>query len=1004
MMIGQTVSHYRILSKLGEGGMGVVYAAEDMHLGRRVAIKFLNATSSDHHYRARFLREARAISSLSHPYIATVFDYGETPEGQPFLVMELIEGETLGELLEASALTLWQSVEIIEHVAEALEEAHQRGIVHRDIKPSNVVVTERGQVKVLDFGLAKRMNEENHEETDPNAKTLLATHTRDGVVVGTPLYLSPEQATGAEVDGRSDVFALGALLYECISGKPAFSGSSVIEIGGQVLHVDPLPPSHINSHVPPELDRITLKALAKKPAERYQTAREMQQELSAARATLSITGQKIARIAPPKRNGQRTSALLTLTTSLRRKRISLFTLVIATIGIALLITGIAWLFRPKPHVPPTEAVKYYDTGTNFLREGAYYQASKSLERAVGVDDLFVLAHARLAEAYTELDYGDKAKDELLRVNALVPDRSMLSETDRLYLDAINATVVSNYPRAAESYLRIAQETPDKPEVYVDLGRAYERNDEVDKALESYVKAIERDGQYATAYLRAGILYIRKQNFDTAAQTLDKASSLYETLGNIEGRTETLYWRGVLLTEMGKFTEAREILQQAYDLAKTTGNESQMISALLQQSRVSYNEGEGARARDYANQALSFAELRGLNNLAILALLDLGSSLNTSGKYEEAKEHFKRARELSQRIRAPRLEALSKLNLGSALMQQLRTDEGVPLVEEALVFFQQGNYQKYILFCLSQLGRAHRRKGDYESALQAFQKNLQVAEASGYKREIAFAHGEIATAFAKQERYPEALRSYDQSLAINKELHARQSLAYNWMNRGSVLWQLGRDEEARASLDEAEKQAQADKPEDRIEAVLAEIEMIRAQIALSEGHFPEAKERSQRASAQAERFPDVLIGAKITLGLAQAFSGAAREGKRTCEEALALAEITGENALISDAMLALAQALYESGDAASAATRAMQVQERLARSGEQESEWRAWLVAVRSSQRKGDGATAREQLKRANDSFTRLQEQWGAEAFGRYQSRPDIDVLRKRLSGEVTAAL
>src|SRR5712671_6985423 len=144
-MIGQTVSHYRIIDKLGEGGMGVVYLAEDRHLARRVAIKFL--TSTDRHYRARFLREARAVSSLSHAHIAAVFDYGETAEGQPYIVMELVRGKTISQLLQHDGLTLSQTVEIVSSVADALGEAHHHGIVHRDIKPSNVVVNERGKVK-----------------------------------------------------------------------------------------------------------------------------------------------------------------------------------------------------------------------------------------------------------------------------------------------------------------------------------------------------------------------------------------------------------------------------------------------------------------------------------------------------------------------------------------------------------------------------------------------------------------------------------------------------------------------------------------------------------------------------------------------------------------------------------------------------------------------------------------------------------------------------------------
>src|SRR6476620_8881362 len=275
-MIGQTVSHYRIVDKLGEGGMGVVYLAEDKHLGRRVAVKFLGST--DHHYRARFIREARAVSNLNHPNIATLHDYGETDEGRPFIVMEYVKGQRLSDLLE-SGITLRRAVEVVASIAEALAEAHEQGIVHRDIKPSNVIVNDRGQVKVLDFGLVKHLFEEPKSGVDLDADTIYSTQTRSDVIVGTPLYLSPEQATGKQIDGRSDLFALGALLYECLTGQSAFSGGSVIEIGAQIIHVTPPPPSHFNAQVTPALDRITMKALQKKVEDRYQSADDMLQEL-----------------------------------------------------------------------------------------------------------------------------------------------------------------------------------------------------------------------------------------------------------------------------------------------------------------------------------------------------------------------------------------------------------------------------------------------------------------------------------------------------------------------------------------------------------------------------------------------------------------------------------------------------------------------------------------------------------------------------------------------------
>ena len=201
-MIGQTVSHYRIVEKLGEGGMGVVYAAEDLSLGRRVAIKFLSAAADDRSYRARFLREARSVSQLSHPNIAALYDYGETEDEQPYIVMEIASGCDLSELLRNGLPTVSRAIEIIESVAEALTEAHALGIVHRDIKPSNVFVSERGQVKVLDFGLAKQLVEGRTDLSDQEAQTLMATHTRSNAVVGTPLYMSPEQAVSAPAEAQ----------------------------------------------------------------------------------------------------------------------------------------------------------------------------------------------------------------------------------------------------------------------------------------------------------------------------------------------------------------------------------------------------------------------------------------------------------------------------------------------------------------------------------------------------------------------------------------------------------------------------------------------------------------------------------------------------------------------------------------------------------------------------------------------------------------------------------
>src|ERR1041385_8674027 len=544
-MIGQTVSHYRIIEKVGEGGMGVVYLAEDKHLARRVAIKFL--TSTDRHYRARFIREARAVSALSHPNIATVHDYGETDEGQPFIVMEFIKGKTFSDVL-GDGITMRRAVEVVASIAEALSEAHEHGIVHRDIKPSNVVINERGQVKVLDFGLVKNLFDQPSNSVDLDADTLYSTHTRSDVIVGTPLYLSPEQATGKQIDGRSDIFALGALLYESLTGQSAFSGASVLEIGAQIIHVTPPPPSQLNKSVPRELDRITMKALQKKVDARYQSAADLVKDLQAVVTTLPGNGIPISSKSGGSATAEKntvTHALATLTTSLRRERFSL-TGVIA----AVLVTGLViW---------------------------AYYQASKALQQAIAIDSNYALARARLAQAWTELDYLDKAKDELLAIN-----RSSLSPKDALYLAAITATVRRDFAGAVKAYEEIARLSVNDAQVLIDLGYAYENNGNVDKALENYEKAISATrGQYATAYMRAGMIYSRKQNPDKAGDFFGKAEQLYETESNDEGANEVRRQRGILYRDEGRYEDARAQFQSSLDAAKALGNPAQQINALI----------------------------------------------------------------------------------------------------------------------------------------------------------------------------------------------------------------------------------------------------------------------------------------------------------------------------------------------------------------------------------------------------------------------------------------
>src|SRR5438034_3073194 len=290
VVVGTSLNQYKVVARLGSGGMGEVYLAEDARLRRKVALKLLyEDVTKNGDWVRRFEQEARAASALNHPNIITIYEVGQTGESH-FISTEFIEGETLRQHLKQNPITITEVLDIAIQVSSALVAAHAAGIIHRDIKPENVMLRPDGYVKVLDFGLAKFTEQRSFgaSGSDPEAATEAAVNTNPGMVMGTVCYMSPEQARGTQVDARTDIFSLGVLLYEMLSGRLPFEGTTANEIIVSIIEKRPRPLSRYTPEVPPELERIVGKSLSKKKDDRYQSLKDMLIDLKSLKRQLEL--------------------------------------------------------------------------------------------------------------------------------------------------------------------------------------------------------------------------------------------------------------------------------------------------------------------------------------------------------------------------------------------------------------------------------------------------------------------------------------------------------------------------------------------------------------------------------------------------------------------------------------------------------------------------------------------------------------------------------------------
>jgi serine/threonine protein kinase/Flp pilus assembly protein TadD len=1009
LVAGSQIGAYQLLGPLGRGGMAEVHLALDTRLGRKVAVKLLPAEfTTDTGRVRRFAREARAASALNHPNIITIHEIGEVRTGAGathYIVTEFVEGETLRQRMTnmpQGRLSLAEALDVAAQIAAALATAHKAGITHRDIKPENVMARRDGIVKVLDFGLAKLTEERQvGKETERQGDDSLGSPSPPlslssiGAVMGTPRYMSPEQARGDRVDARTDIFSLGVMLFEMIAGRPPFAGAAPNETIAAILRDSPPPLAECAPDAPPEMERILTRALRKNREERYQTVSEMLADLQRLKGGLAQSGFVASSESLGARSYFRfTSRVFSPLGHSRRTR--------AFIGIlfAGLLLGI-WGIRPwltaESYAPSPQAKRFYLEGVNSLRDGSYYKAKGAFAQVIDIDGQHAIPHARLAESWMELDYTDKANAELVLANTL--RSSHMADMDKLYIDALNLTASSNFSGAVEKYRKLVSTASDddKTYAYVDLGRAYERNEDLETARQNYSEAIKLWPQNAAAYLRLGALHVRQQQFSLAQEAFDKAEAIYRTLSNHEGVTEVNFQRGALSNHLGKLDEARNLLEKALDDSNSAYNKYQHIKVkcLLELSKVASVGGRTEEAKKLATKAIESAEADGIENLATAGLIDLGHAFFKQRAYEEAERYFQKALDIARKDKGRRNEARANLSLGSLYVQTGKIDEGLPLLEDARRFYQNGGYRKDDSQCLLFQGRAKLLKGDYDAAVKILDQQLVTARQIENPSQIAQTQIEIASAFGRHDLLPQALRLYEESLNIYKQLGNKFYQCYCLLNHADLLSRLGQYEESREDLNQLSVLLTGlDNNNKYKHSWRIWIHILNARLALGEGNCHLAISEGRDAFKLAKSPPYQLerVDALSILGLAQTCSGDFRDGLETCRRARSLAKLTNNQRQISEVTLALARAEFESGALRDALANALTAQEFFSRNRQSEYEWQAWRIAGQVNKWLGKGNDSAEQFVRANQSLLTLKQNWGEKAFNTYMGRSDLRPL------------